>query len=315
MLWQFGGTAFIHGLMVIAALGLILPLRLWGGGLLLYLLDVFLGGAERDLRREWHLFRRSFIPAAALDYFGVRVLVADDVDLKPTEQYLFGVHPHGIFPYGGVPLYSPSSPLLKRFPWLRVHLCGATVCFKVPFIREYLLWTGHLDASASVMCKNMAEGKTLAILPGGEAEALRTENGRDAVVLEGRKGFVKLGLQYGTALVPTYAFGNNETFTVSKSFLFRFRNWMQRKFKISVPVFWGIMGSPMPVRTQISFAVGAPIPVPPNPARTPPDQALVDEYHAKYVAALRALFDQHKVAAGYGHRELQVLPVPGHKKS
>jgi len=315
VLTVFGGTAFVHGYVIIGLLYFALPFYVWLVGLLIYLLDLMFGGAEKSTRREWSAFLRSFVTTAPLEYFNMKLLMGDDVHLDAAAQYLFCVHPHGIFPYGGVPLYAPASPLLRKFPGLRIHPCGATVCFKVPFIREYLLWTGHMDASRSVMSKQMAKGKTLAIIPGGEAEALRTENGKDAVVLEGRKGFVSLALQHGTPIVPTYTFGNVETFFMSKTFLFRFRNMLQRKFKISVPVFWGVGGTPMPLRTTISFAVGAPMKVPPNPDNTRPDESLVDEYHAKYCDALKALFDQHKVAAGYADRELQVLRAPGSSSS
>jgi len=313
MLYQFGGTAFVHGYLVIGFLYCVLPFYIWVVVLLVYTADMFLSGAERKCKREWRAFRSSFIPQSALDYFNMQLLMAEDVNLKQGDQYLFALHPHGIFPYGGIPFYAPGSPLMRRFPWLRVHPCGATVVFKVPFIREYLLWTGHLDASRSVMQKHMSQGKTLAILPGGEVEALRTENGREAVVLKGRKGFVSLALQHGVALVPTYSFGVNETFHVSKTALFSVRNWLQRVAKVSIPVFWGTAGTPLPRRTQISLAVGKPILVPANPSGEKPSEALVDEYHGKYVAALEALFKQHREAAGYGERELAVLEVPGAK--
>lgn len=315
VLTVFGGTAFAHGYLIIGAFYRMMPFYAFASGLGLYFLDVFFGKAERNPRREWPWFRDSFVTKAPIEYFGMKTLVGDDVKLEADQQYLFVLHPHGIFPYGGLSLYAGASPLLKRFPGLRVHPCGATVCFKVPFIREYLLWTGHLDASRSVMANHMSKGRTLAIIPGGEAEALRTRNGREAVVLEGRKGFVALALQYGVSLVPTYTFGNVDTFRMSKRALFRFRNWLQRRFKVSIPIFWGVGGSPLPFRNPISLAVGKPIPVPPNPSRAKPSEALVDEYHAKYVAALQALFEQHKAEAGYAERTLEVLWAPGTGKA
>ena len=35
-------------------------------------------------------------------------------------------------------------------------------------------------------------------------------------------------------------------------------------------------------------------------------QAVVDKHHARYVAALRALFEEHKRGAGYGNNVLIV---------
>ncbi|KAK3275981.1 Diacylglycerol O-acyltransferase 2 [Cymbomonas tetramitiformis] len=189
------------------------------------------------------------------------------------------------------------------------------VVMQVPFIREYLLFTGHLDASRGTMSRHMAKGANLAIIPGGEAEALRTEKGKEAVVLKGRAGFISLALQHGAAIVPTYTFGQVDTFHVSKTFLFSVREWIRMKLKMSIPVFWGQGGGPMPFRVPLSIAIGEPIQVPANPSGAKPDPAVVEEYAARYIAALEMLFDKHKEAAGCGDRTLEVMEVPGHNKS
>ena len=53
------------------------------------------------------------------------------------------------------------------------------------------------------------------------------QNGRDDVVIEGRKGFVRLALQFGADLVPTYTFHNVDSFHISKSLFQRPREWLQ----------------------------------------------------------------------------------------
>ena len=61
--------------------------------------------------------------------------------------------------------------------------------------------------------------------------------------------------------------------------------------------------TPLPYKRAMNILVGEPIAVPaPKVKGEKPDAALVDEYHAKYVAALRALH-----AAHVPDRELQVL--------
>lgn len=161
------------------------------------------------------------------------------------------------------------------------------------------------------MAKKFEEGKTLAIIPGGEAEAIRTENGRDLTILKGRKGFVSLALQYGIPIVPTYTFGLGEVYTTSKTALFAIRDVLQRKLRVAIPIYWGVGGSPMPKQVPLFFAIGNPIQVPANPSKERPADALVDEFHAKYVEALEALFKQHRAAAGYADRELDVMAVHG----
>ena len=74
---------------------------------------------------------------------------------------------------------------------------------------------------------------------GGEAEALESEPGRDCIVLRKRTGFVRLALAQGAYLVPTYAFGLNEIFETRPSWLREMRIWLQKRFHIALPVFWG----------------------------------------------------------------------------
>jgi hypothetical protein len=52
-------------------------------------------------------------------------------------------------------------------------------------------------------------------------------------VLLGRTGFVRLACTHGYHLVPSYAFGQNELYTVNQSLLAGFRSWLQRKFQVS----------------------------------------------------------------------------------
>ena len=59
----------------------------------------------------------------------------------------------------------------------------------------------------------------IGLVVGGEKEALLTRNGREAVVLGGRSGFISLALKYGYHLVPSYAFGQNELYYVPETTL------------------------------------------------------------------------------------------------
>ena len=45
---------------------------------------------------------------------------------------------------------------------------------------------------------------------GGAPEALLAKPGKPEIILNARKGFIKLALQLGTDLVPVFGFGEND---------------------------------------------------------------------------------------------------------
>ena len=233
--WWFSGTLFVHGYALLAVAYIALGPHLFWACLLLYGLHV-ISGPEHSLRCEWRRFTNSFVTRAPLRYFGAQVLGADALDGVKGERVLLGIHPHGVYPIGGVLMYAGASPLLRRHAWLRIRPCSASVLFKVPLVREYLLWTGHLDASRRTVSEHMKRAADdIALCPGGEKEALATRNGQEKVLLLGRAGFVRLACMHGYHLVPTYAFGQNELFTVNTTLLAALRAAMQRRLKVCSP--------------------------------------------------------------------------------
>jgi hypothetical protein len=90
--------------------------------------------------------------------------------------------------YGGIVRLSIAAADLK------LVLCY--VC------RWFVSWVGCVDASASTAHYNLRKGRSILIYVGGEEEQMLTTYGKHIVYLKGRKGFIKLALQYGAPLVP-----------------------------------------------------------------------------------------------------------------
>lgn len=65
-----------------------------------------------------------------------------------------------------------------------------------------LLWLGGVDAGSKTAHHNLKIGRSVLIFVGGEREQLLTTPGEHTIFLSGRKGFIKLALEYGTPLVP-----------------------------------------------------------------------------------------------------------------
>ena len=137
------------------------------------------------------------------------------------------------------------------------------------------------------------------------------ERGRvTPLYLAKRKGFVALALAHGAPLVPAFAFGLEKAYD---AYFPRGPLWTKvaRQIGFLPLVYWGWppkvpYGIARPCAVTVVF--GSPIATPPPPAdRKTVDPALVEEYHAKFVAAMVELFDRHKAAYGPPGAQVRII--------
>ena len=222
---------------------------------------------------------------------------------KTPPQYILGVFPHGlnadfrVLADGLLPEILPQSGH-------KVRSLAATVLFAIPIVREVALWTGCVDASKDVARRNLRNGLSLLIMPGGQQEQLRTTHGKELVYLQRRKGFVKLAIEFGVPLVPVYVFGANDMYQTSH-FALSTRLTLLKYLGISWTLGRGLCGSPYcPLPVDITMVFGEPIMV---QQMEKPSPEVVEDAHAQFVAALQQLFDKHKASLGYGDRTLEIM--------
>lgn len=174
--------------------------------------------------------------------------------------------------------------------------------FSLPFFRDYLLSLGLTSASAKNIKSLISNGdNSVCIVVGGAQESLlndvvgsdhRVGIGYDKgtpdvnadvahadkkqirLVLNKRKGFVKLAIELGNVLlVPVFAFGEADIYNLTTpspgSWGHSFQQWMKRNFHFTLPFFsargvfiydFGFL----PFRTPINIVTGKPIHVPAN---------------------------------------------------
>lgn len=269
-----------------------------------------------------------------------------DQNPQHQQQYIFAVFPHGINGDYRVLMDGMLDTVLSPDAVHRTRTLAASVLFKIPLLRELVLWTGCVDASVAVADNLLHQHFNLIVLPGGQQEQIRTQFGEEQVYVKRRKGFVRLALRHRVPVVPVYVFGSVDLYrTSSPSRL----GWTMRQFWLKnlgvaiPPLYWGYWGSiccPNPVTTTVVF--GKPLylhdigrgavasrpcanDVYPSTAKETDsnnvvrndtaapaaaadnDTARVDAAHAVFVDALVKLFDENKARLGYGDRTLRVL--------
>eukprot|EP00735_Rhodelphis_limneticus_P015516 TRINITY_DN97_c0_g1::TRINITY_DN97_c0_g1_i1::g.14746::m.14746 TRINITY_DN97_c0_g1::TRINITY_DN97_c0_g1_i1::g.14746 ORF type:complete len:340 (+),score=20.90,sp/Q70VZ7/MOGT1_BOVIN/47.90/4e-100,DAGAT/PF03982.8/2.1e-106 TRINITY_DN97_c0_g1_i1:110-1129(+) len=226
------------------------------------------------------------------------------VDLDASKNYLFGYHPHGIISVGALGNFGTNGTgFCEMFPGIDLRVMTLKVNFATPFFREYLLALGLRSVEKDSCMYNLSRGPgaSILIVVGGAQEALDAHpNTYDLTVLK-RKGFVKVALETGASLVPVISFGENDVFLQADNPEGSPVRFIQEKFKsvmgFSLPIFWGRgvfsreSWGLLPLRRPINTVVGRPIDC---PKTAKPSEAMVEEYHQKYLAGLREVYDQHK---------------------
>jgi len=223
---------------------------------------------------------------------------------EPDAQFLFAFFPHGT--WADYRLLSDGM-WYKMFPNIgeKIRTLAASILFKIPVVREISLWTGCVDASRAVAEGLLDKGYSVVVLPGGEAEQIRTVYQKEGVYLKNRKGFVKLAMRKGIPIVPVYVFGASDYYYTNQS-LFGPRVWMQKKMGICIPLAIGLWGSflcPLPVKTTVVF--GEPLSFKLKETGSPTDEEL-NAGHEEFCKSLLLLFNSYKDELGYGDRSLEV---------
>lgn len=238
-------------------------------------------------------------------------------ELMPTDHAVYCFHPHGIvtcgFSSNGVwsrEFHERATPKPLPHDWEATTWPG-TIFFIAASLREpshlfKLLCdaSGRLEsASRTQMLKYMRLGRNVAIIPGGFEDATLYAYGTHRVAMRKRKGLVKYALQHGYRLVPIYTFGENVSFyTWTGGLKTRLK---LNKLQVPAVLFWGLSWLPIFPRSDchcLSY-VGKPLEL---PTIAEPTNAQVDEWHAKYLAALAALFDESKADAGEPDSVLEI---------
>lgn len=265
---------------------------------------------ERKYSARWEWFSRDFPLLRIFRRFLSMKLIMDDKLMtwqqeKENAQFLFAVFPHGCNSDYRIALDGMLFDVFRPNVAKNITTLAASVLFRIPLVRELALWTNCVDASRLVADNLLDKGKSILVLPGGQAEQIRTIYGREIVYLKKRKGFIKLAMKHRVPVVPVYVFGASDYFYTS-SLAMGFRLWLVKALGISIPLAFGQYYTPLcPRAVATTIVFGKPILFETKVAGVPSSNE-VDMAHVQFCIALTCLFDNHKKGLGYGDRVLEI---------
>ena len=161
------------------------------------------------------------------------------------------------------------------------------------------------DASKSSVDHVLSKGERIGIVPGGIAEIFEgypkpmTHPDEEYSIV--RKGFLRMALKHNLPVIPIYAFGATK---MMKRLDLPLLETVSRWMRISIVLFFGVWGLPIPFRQRLSYVIGRPI----YPSDTLGDnEEQVRLMQDLFCQELERIFDRHKEAYGWGHKRLRLL--------
>ncbi|CAI5775561.1 2-acylglycerol O-acyltransferase 1 [Podarcis lilfordi] len=151
------------------------------------------GGRRSKWVRNWTVWRYF------KEYFPIQLIKTSDLD--PSQNYLFGFHPHGVLVAGAFGNFCTEYTGFKKlFPGLTPYLHILPFWFRCPFFRDYIMCAGLVSASkksVSHVLSHEGGGNVAVIVIGGAAESLDARPGSLTLSILKRKGFIKVALKHG----------------------------------------------------------------------------------------------------------------------
>lgn len=145
----------------------------------------------------------------------------------------------------------------------------------------------------------------MAIVPGGIAEMFEgypkpgTHPDEEYAIV--RKGIMKLAIKHGVPLIPIYCFGSTK---LMRRLELPFLETLSRILRVSICIFFGKLGLPIPFRQRLLYVVGSAIYPPSTPGNVDNDAS---EMHAAFCNELVRIFDRYKELYGWSHKNLKLL--------
>lgn len=261
-----------------------------------------------------------------------RDLSAEQRRCWADRHYVIGMHPHGLLPLGailngltwaggglrgvtasGVDLPEPPEPgpmLHQRwFPQMCLRAAVASgACGLFPGFYEMFTKLGAFECTKPFMQKVLRDGRDVAVFPGGAQESMYAAPGRYVCLIRKRKGFVRLAIEERLDILPMWTFGDEALVPQSLE-----PHWaivkLQQLFKEAVGLLVPPTFSGLPRFPPLTLVTGVPISLGdlwPAEVGGEVSQAAVDEGHARYICAIRELFDRNKAHVPGGHEKATI---------
>jgi 1-acyl-sn-glycerol-3-phosphate acyltransferase len=254
--------------------------------------------AQWDLsgQDETTMQRQKFLWNTLVDYW-FRMEMDGWENLPEPPVLLVGIHSGAPFVWDA---WTVGVQWWRRFGQERpLHGTAHDALMAIPVIGRYFRAMGVLPAAPDSIATALAEGRDVAVWPGGEVDSLRPWHERDRANLAGRKGFVKMAIRAGVPIVPIATVGGADAMPVliRGDRLSRALNLDKllriKVFPLAISLPWGIAPAalpqlPLPAKIRTRFMPAVEIDTDPERAD---DEQYVDRKYAEVQSSIQQGMD------------------------
>jgi 1-acyl-sn-glycerol-3-phosphate acyltransferase len=198
---------------------------------------------------EASLQRQKFFWNVLVDYW-FRMEMDGWENIPEPPALLVGIHSGAPFVWDA---WTVGLQWWRRFGTDRpLHGTAHDALMAIPVIGRYFRSMGVLPAAPDAIATALAEGRDVALWPGGEVDSLRPWTERDRANLAGRKGFVKMAIRAGVPIVPIATVGGADAMPVlvrgdRLSKILQLDRLLRLKvFPLAVSLPWGVAPAALP---------------------------------------------------------------------
>lgn len=233
---------------------------------------------------ETAMHRQKFFWNFLVDYW-FRMEIDGWENVGDPPALLVGIHSGAPFVWDA---WTVGLQWWRRFGPDRVlHGTAHDALMAAPGFGHFFRSMGVLPAAPDAIATALAEGRDVALWPGGEVDSLRPWTERDRANLAGRKGFVKMAIRAGVPIVPIATVGGADAMPVlirgdRLSHALRLDRLLRLKvFPLAVSLPWGIAPAvlpqfPLPAKIRTRFMPA--VELDHDPARADDDQYVDSKY-------------------------------------
>ena len=200
---------------------------------------------------ETTLQRQKFFWNVLVDYW-FRMEMDGWENIPEPPVLLVGIHSGAPFVWDA---WTVGLQWWRRFgPDRPLHGTAHDALMAIPVFGRYFRAMGVLPAAPDAIATALAEGRDVALWPGGEVDSLRPWTERDRANLAGRKGFVKMAIRAGVPIVPIATVGGADAMPVlirgdRLSRVLQLDRLLRLKvFPLAISLPWGIAPAALPQR-------------------------------------------------------------------